>query len=808
MRKLLFSLAAFAALTVAATSLVPRVVQKSRTVASLSPKQHVSTMSLARHNAPARQDDAAQWETLLNEDFSLFTAGTDEAPDMDNEYLGWDWNLEQWLYNDEMFSVPGWSGYGIYSAGGAIALAIPGIGGYVNTPEMNLSGHIRVSFRAKSVGGSSILIVSSNYNGTYDPYGQSAPVLTLNAEDGWKDYSFEFDNTHSDGCFIQFNANFYQPGKTLLDDVRIERNLDAVATPGAVKGSNFVTDGFTASWDPAFGADHYKVNVYERKAIEDESSVATADMAALGIDSEAEVEKYTAADDFEEPQQGWTGNVTGLPEGWQIKGSSLLNDEEGFEGATTDLVLRNGDQIVIDGNGSNIEKLKFAYKVLNYDASNGYFNLTMASYAGDDWATGGMYLMMMKPGVWNIYDTEDDRSWYSDLYTQVVLTVHGSEADSVAFGMFESQFSPKVNISVCRNLEAKDNFVELTGLDLNNDYAVEVAAVGAKGNESPYSPRTYCYGVAAPHALPATNVSDNGFTANWEEAKQAGDYYLSTYQVYTVPQAVEAYPVLDEKFSKCEGKDGAYRFLGNYDYEELDEFTDNIGWTGSGTLVGDSCLGCYTDEWQYYMYDMMSPALSLGHNGGKYTVTVEYKVQLPQSSDDDDYYGEQREDVFVFQGVSQAVKCPIGDGSWQKATATLTDGADNLKIMFYTRDGSPFVMRHVLVSQDLEQGDQVLTWLTGTEVEGNSYTFTDVALTPDVKIGYNLKSRRYRADQTYWSMASNLIVVGDETTAIKSLDAGNGQQPAYYDLMGRRIMKPSHGIYVVKQGGKTVKKQF
>lgn len=61
--------------------------------------------------------------------------------------------------------------------------------------------------------------------------------------------------------------------------------------------------------------------------------------------------------------------------------------------------------------------------------------------------------------------------------------------------------------------------------------------------------------IATPVALPATNISDNGFTANWEKATNASQYILAVTQEHVATSDNETFTIFDDDFSSLNDAD-------------------------------------------------------------------------------------------------------------------------------------------------------------------------------------------------------------------------------------------------------------
>lgn len=118
-------------------------IQKSTTVKSLE--------SLSKAGEAA--DETPNLQVLLEEDFSKFTAGSEATPDATDVA-----DATTGYIADELTNTPGWSGDGVFQAGGCAYIGIVDEGtdnedtGFLNTSTFDGSGnggYIVVTFRAR-----------------------------------------------------------------------------------------------------------------------------------------------------------------------------------------------------------------------------------------------------------------------------------------------------------------------------------------------------------------------------------------------------------------------------------------------------------------------------------------------------------------------------------------------------------------------------------------------------------------------------------------------------------------------------------
>ncbi|MDE6126687.1 MAG: hypothetical protein K2G30_07015, partial [Muribaculaceae bacterium] len=192
---------------------------------------------------------------LIDEDFSRFTEGTETAPaagiiDMDGYHIP-----------EKYTAQPGWTGGGVHSAGGAVALyeyqyvndyypdEVITRAGYISTPPFMLNGTATLTFRAKALtdeGASLWLSLCDDY------YGPGDDEMDIELGPEWKSYTLvATEGSLEEPSYFQF---YCEEGVTLIDDVRLEFRNDRIATPYALPALNRSATEFVAMWEEVPGA--------------------------------------------------------------------------------------------------------------------------------------------------------------------------------------------------------------------------------------------------------------------------------------------------------------------------------------------------------------------------------------------------------------------------------------------------------------------------------------------------------------------------------------------------------------------------
>ena len=209
-------------------------------------------------------------ETILNEDFSLFTAGSEDAPDFTPI-------VSDYVLDENLTHEPGYTGGDIYQAGGVCLLGKEGYfwGGYINTPVKEYTGIITLTFKAKAVYNNKSNVKISFIDDPWASYPVSVTEtgyysLDMDSSDGWQSYEYVFLVDYLETCALQFNTY----DAIMLDDIVLTRPAEWIATPDTKPADQFTLNGFRANWHPVPNADEYLLNIYkEAPTSEEETSM-------------------------------------------------------------------------------------------------------------------------------------------------------------------------------------------------------------------------------------------------------------------------------------------------------------------------------------------------------------------------------------------------------------------------------------------------------------------------------------------------------------------------------------------------------
>lgn len=742
----------------------------------------VITAKDLRKNAPARvgEDDPDRWEVLVDEDFALMTKGTEDVPDTEMMPE----NGSGGYLPDSLFHTPNWFGIACYQAGGCVALNYPGFGGVINTPMMNLQGRIRVQTRLKAINKQSHVFVQGCTGGYDFPslmgYGYEMNLYSLKPEDGWVDVDIIIENPYAGGdSFIQINAANYNYGGIIVDYLTVSRDKEYVSTPHNLTATKFVTDGFTASWEKAYGAESYLVTLYERKTV--------------GTDN------YKSEESFEDVSVE-NGSVVGMADGWTAQASGFTDDA--CDGGKALLFKGGSDFIQFGIDGSEI--LAGGFSIKKVQANEGSYGELCIDVTEDGVVSRWILrLTDVSDSEWKTVTMADFKGFPVGHALSVRMYIEGNVSDVFAIDKLYFETTPLTETTcVAENIEANDACLAFNGLDLNNLYSFTVQGNTADGRVSDVSEPFYAYGVAAPVVKEATEVDRRGgYTANWEPVINATSYDLFSYEIKPVTEDTEDYTIFEENFNKCtEGTVDNPVTLNNYDRVYLNDYTDNIDWTGYGTIVANGMVGCMESFYSYV--DVTSPAINLNRNDGNYTVTVDFVTFKDNTTlivqGDETMYQE----IFAEKAGAHS------------ATVEMYGGNEMTNLMFYSKEGTAWLLDRVVVKQDVKAGDEISKTLDRQTVDGYAISarISGLQVKSDCKYGYNLVSYYDDYGYVYVSDPSAIQYVEFEATGIGTVEAEGEvalQPTEIYDLSGRKVSKAAaKGVYIIKTGDKVKKVRF
>lgn len=741
-------------------------------------------------------DGSTTEDILLDEDFSAFTWGTTDNPDTTRELATEYGSNEDYYINPSLVNQSGWCGTSVYPAGGACALLDPYgyIGAALNTPLGDYSGDLTITFKAKGLSKSDMLLVNVLKNGYTNPAfaGEGTrKQYNFYKGQGWTKVTMKVTNTcaQNDG-FIQFLSY----GMTVIDDIQVTSTSNFIANPTIEPITNFQKHQFTANWQKVRKASNYYLNLYKLNYTSDKDSTITENFENVNADA---------------------SNLTG----WKYVSSSA-NKISATEGAdnTKGIILQNGDTLTTpDGyakyRNANLWMRVYAPGASEEDLYNAVINISAKTMSG--WKNLGDYYAAYLTDGSKVDMQSATGKAFKDKYYGLRITASGlPKGGYLVLDNFSIDEGPQAKLDTLydENLSYPGIFYDTTkklqytfmNLDSLGEYYYSVRS----HYMMMYSDETLqpAFGVSAPDVIAATDVDQRGgYTANWDAAPKATRYTVTNYGVYVAPANEEKHAVLDEDFSKVTSDvttatdPYAAEAVGNTKETSLDDYTKLPGWVSQETSLAQGMIGCGTDE-DHLPY-IRTPKLYL-LNDSLYYLTIKAYGSVGD-------YLRVRTTTYDYDYLLPFTDS--GDGKKGVIDNTfIIPERGNYTIRFSSYASKNFTMDNIKVMQNIKAGDKVYTPLTSVTVGADtlSYRFTGLD-----KYGYDIYAYNVLSylDSDDGSVATSdpsayQLVILDPTSIASVNEVKDVREVARYSADGMRLSAPVKGINIVKlSNGKTLK---
>lgn len=296
--------------------------------------------------------------------------------------------------------------------------------------------------------------------------------------------------------------------------------------------------------------------------------------------------------------------------------------------------------------------------------------------------------------------------------------------------------------------------------------------------------------IPAPTALPATDISDNGFTAVWSSVPEASEYEinLSYEDLEARKYDLKDMTILAEDFhgfnngTTSNGMDNIA--------SKIDDYTSVAGWEAKN------------------IYTTPRDEVRIGSpRAGGYIVTpwMETKTKTVSMSFTIRSYGSDTEPVYLVigegdEGAPVAYFDLIKEAERYVVTVTL----DTDEWWFgLSCDARCYVSEMTayeghITEEDMENG-YIVSQLTGSQrmiVNGTSYSFSN--LNPEMKYSYSVRSK---SDKARSSWSNTIDVVLPSSTGVAGIEESTIPTKVF-DLTGRRVADGASRGILIKDGRK------
>ena len=326
-----------------------------------------------------------------------------------------------------------------------------------------------------------------------------------------------------------------------------------------------------------------------------------------------------------------------------------------------------------------------------------------------------------------------------------------------------------------------------------------------------------------PVVLEPTNVTEHGFTANWEKVEGAEAYCAFVYTEH-VAEKDETFALVTETFDLIDFGTIQSPVWSDELYETLDIYTSLPNWSVYGyTTYAQGMVGGV----------IYSPYFDARNNEGKYTVMITV-------------YGLSGDEIFVHaEGTKPEKKSFILDHTGLTTTTLeFTNGAQDTYFHINNTKSTDFYLDEAYVFQQLKAGDKAYVTVDLNEAvmaENNSCDFKFLRFAKDatkvyydvyaaVRV-YNNPAHPDRYKQMY-SPYSDKMVVNLKSLSVGAAKAGtfkafgtdngleivlqNNETVKVYNILGQAVINNSYdagshiinlpaGIYIVQIDGRLIK---
>ena len=596
------SLAALAVGMMAAPA--PRALKPAaKAMKASAPVTVASTVTPAPLRAPQKAASVQTAMEVLVEDFNLVPKGEIVNGKYTTRLAAHQYEPGRYIDNALTPNSGTWEGDLVYAGteGSVVIYSTnPLNSAYIATPLGDYSGDVALSMRVRAVPANwgtdeepafqngadiEVSVKKGGYDGSESANAEAIPSKLIYCKGGWHEVSFTFRNMDADSDGYLYITT---PQALEIDWIKVTDACTYLPEPHLRPVTNVTESSMQLNWDDVRLSSNFYVDLWERREGDDP-----------GLN-----EIY----DFE----------NGLPEG-----ASVINIEsnEPADYTIEDAVGNNGTK------GLVIKSDNVAFATANYGKK---LSSAIVGYRVDvaNWETfnqwGVLIFDVLTDEGWKEYASDmlsngvtegemsglilEDETFTNQFYAIRVYALGLGEGNSLIFDDFQLQAdAPFELVRVYRPGYEKEGWedddpynyyiytdktsIVIEDLDPVTEYYYRVRSHNLYDFST--GEKHHVDAIATPVVKPATDITESGFTANWEPVSKAEQYTLSVYAAETVEEDTEDYCIFDEAFSKAtgEGDFPYYEDLWNFDLTSMDEYTDEKGWIGYVNNMGNQTIG-------------------------------------------------------------------------------------------------------------------------------------------------------------------------------------------------------------------------
>ena len=557
--------------------------------------------------------------TILSEDFSKFTAGSDGDPD----YIRLD--DADGIISDEYFNVPGWKGSEVYQAGGSAYIGFsetyqePGL---IITPLINTTGAIYINCRVRTIDPAGDVI-------GYNIMDKNLELLDANvdffrATSEWTEISW-FTSAGAENSYIYI---FAYSKNIFIDDIEIVSMQ--LPTPTLQEETNIGSDNFTANWDAVEDADSY---IFRLTA----EHTATADETFYY--SNTSFDNVVSTGTINDPVI--TKEMEATVDNWFIYMPAMINEAIGFTGKYASSEVYGSISSPVFDLSSNNGKINFSFKALADLNEELIVSLITSEYGYYDVADQKS-IIVEKEG-WNEYSI-DFSYGTDDAYVEITSFGFGN----VFFD--DIKLSQTIKGGETKALAIDETIVDETSYKANvkDDFLNDVLYYQVAARKNVYSANNNIIGTIDSEYTAAKNITLNDETASSETIVIGESELESTYapisnygttthsvsqQIYTKEQINKEGAITSIAFRNKSGNSNVRDIIIYMSNTKQETYRDGHDWVTvneSQIVFDDEVTFGASGEWttielqKAFMYDGKNLAITIydasqnpiGYSGG------------------------------------------------------------------------------------------------------------------------------------------------------------------------------------------------
>lgn len=736
---------------------------------------------------------AIEEQTLLNEDFAQFSAGTEDAPGAEIVYDN------TYYIPESMTAQPGWTGQGVRPAGGCVALYPwetgyedePTRGGYISTPPLLLDGTATLTFRAKVIGAAEGELWVALCDDYYGP-GNDQEDFVLTGE--WQEFTLvATDGAMDENSYFQMMST--GEGYALVDDVKLTFKRDRIATPYALPAENISATEFNARWEPVDNAKNYLLTLLCTEA---PKQIVTGEIAQGfdGIKVQADGKTIDNA-------------APNYPEGWYVNvseaGSQDVTTEAGnYSSGPLALVFDAvGDTIVSPVTPETIDEFSFWCKPTG-NTEEDYMSMSLIRVeiyhsATDKWENVAQLAYYSFGTDGSVYSF--NKEMFTNDVNRVRLTLVQRGNLSFYLDDLKLHYSSRgKNVTVFEDKVVEGTSYNVKDIDPANEYSYYVKAQ----NDELVSGASYMTWVDGIVGLKVqtnepTDVTATSFTANWQPLGHATEYAVSLSRVMTAKEDMQDVTVLEEDFENItEGtvENPGTDWISPFDFGA--KGWASTAWCATQPAWAKGMAGTTgTNIWMGQAGLVYTPALDLSFYDGK-GITIDATFVTTVAAFDNEG-SQENEGVFAMLLNPGDMNTPlawalletpaVGSHSGKMVIDNIAEGTDlsNVVIAFMNKSGLSFFVDYAKISMNVPAGKSMATPYRSVMTNETSYKFDN--LTEGFDYSFTVKASTSHNYYGFESDASDPVLV--KTSTVTAIDQVNGSsdQTFVYTAPGQIITK-------------------